>query len=126
LVAIGVIILTGTFQTWLQVRSWEGFVQSAYGVSVAVKIGLLALILVLAAFNLFVVRPGLAKAVGASSVAASSALARRFSLAVRAEIALAVVVLVVAAILTGLPPAREELARRAGGDLQGGPVDRQV
>src|ERR1700682_156219 len=93
--------------------------------SVAAKIGLLALMLVLAAFNLLVARPGLAKAAGANSVAASSALVRRFGLAVRGEVVLAVLVLMVAAVLTGLSPAREELARRAGGDLQGGPVDRQ-
>src|SRR5207302_6333074 len=36
------------------------------------------------------------------------------------------VILLVAAVLTGFSPAREELARQAGGDLQGGPVDRQV
>ena len=29
--AVGVIILTGTFQAWLQIGSWEGFVQTAYG-----------------------------------------------------------------------------------------------
>jgi len=43
---------------------------------------------------------------------------------------LAVVILLecalLAAVLTGLSPAREELAIRAGGDLQGGPVDRQI
>src|ERR1700682_3052364 len=94
--------------------------------SVAAKIGLLALMLVLAAFNLLVARPGLARTAGASSMAATSALVRRFGLAVRGEVALAVLVLLVAAVLTGLSPAREELARRAGGDLQGGPVDRQV
>jgi mono/diheme cytochrome c family protein len=36
------------------------------------------------------------------------------------------VVLLVAAVLTGLSPAREELARQAGGDLLGGQVDRPV
>src|SRR5205807_4727559 len=36
------------------------------------------------------------------------------------------VILLVAAVLNGFSPAREELARQAGGDLQGGPVDRQV
>ncbi|HLZ26003.1 MAG TPA: CopD family protein [Chloroflexota bacterium] len=126
LVAVGVIILTGTFQAWLEIGSWEGFVQTAYGLSVTTKIGLLALILVLAAFNLLVVRPGLARLATAGSTAATSKLARRFGLSVRGEIGLAIVVLGVAAVLTGLSPAREELAIRAGGDLQGGPVDRTV
>jgi mono/diheme cytochrome c family protein len=57
---------------------------------------------------------------------AASAVARRFTLALRAEILIGVVVLVVAAILTGLQPAREEIARQQNSDLQGGPVDRTV
>jgi copper transport protein len=126
LAAVGLIVVTGTFQAWLEVGSWEGFVQAAFGLSVLAKIGLLVLMLLLAAFNLLIVRPGLARMVGTSSGAAASALARRFSLAVRGEIAIGVIILVVAAILTGLSPAREELARRASGDVQGGPVDRQV
>ena len=126
LVAVSAIVLTGAFQAWLEVGSWEGFVQTAYGLSVTAKIGLMTLILLLAAFNLLVVRPGLAKTAAVSSAAKSSVLVRRFGLAVRGEVGLAVLVLMVAAVLTGLSPAREELARRAGGDLQGGPVDRQV
>jgi mono/diheme cytochrome c family protein len=60
------------------------------------------------------------------SAAAASTLARRFSNAVRGEVALGVVILIVAAVLTGLSPAREELARQASGDVLNGPVDRQV
>src|SRR5229473_3781815 len=122
LIAVGVIVATGTFQAWLEVGSWEGFVQTAYGLSVTIKIALLALMLVLAAFNLLIVRPGLARRAVVGS-ASASALARRFALAVRGEAALALVILLVAAVLTGFSPAREELAR---GDLQGGALDRQV
>jgi mono/diheme cytochrome c family protein len=80
---------------------------------------------VLAAFNLLIARPGLAR-VAVGSSAAASALGRRFSLAIRGEVAVGVVVLLVAAVLTGLSPARDELARRTGGDVISGPVDRQV
>jgi len=125
LTAVGVIAVTGTFQAWLEVGSWEGLVQTAYGLSITAKIGLLVLMLGLAAFNLLIVRPRLASVAGAGS-AAAAVLARRFSAAVRGEIALGLVVLIVAAILTGLSPARDELARQASGDVQGGPVDRQV
>ncbi|HEY1295720.1 MAG TPA: CopD family protein [Chloroflexota bacterium] len=127
LVAVGVIIVTGIFQAWLEVGSWEGFVQSGYGLSVTAKIALLAVMLVLGAFNLLVVRPGFARAArGGGAAATASTLARRFSLAVRGEVVLGICVLLAAAILTGLAPAREELARAAGAELQGGPVDRQV
>jgi copper transport protein len=125
LVAVVVIVVTGTFQAWLQVGSWEGLVQTAYGLSVTAKIGLLVLMLLFAAFNLLVVRPGLARQAASGSAAAASGLARRFSGSIRVEVALGIVVLVVAAILTGLAPARDELARRASGETSG-PVDRQV
>jgi copper transport protein len=120
LVAVGVIVVTGTFQAWLEVGSWEGLVQTGYGLSLTAKIGLLAVMLALAAFNLLIARPGLARQGGAS------ALARRLTLAIRGEVALGLTILGVAAVLTGLPPAREEIARRSGDVLQAGPVDRQV
>jgi copper transport protein len=125
LASVGLIVVTGTFQAWLEVGSWEGFVQSAYGLSVTVKIALLVLMLALAAFNLLIVRPGLARMAVSGSSAAASSLARRFAFAVRGEVVLGVAILIAAAVLTGLAPAREELARRSG-DLQSGPVDRQV
>jgi mono/diheme cytochrome c family protein len=125
LIAVGMIVVTGIFQTWLQVGSWEGLVQTAYGLSITVKIGLLILMLILAGFNLLVARPGLARMAAGGTAAAASALARRFSFSVRAEVALGIMVLGVAAILTGLSPARDELARQASGETSG-PVDRQV
>ena len=125
LVAVGVIVVTGTFQAWIEVGSWEGLVQTLYGLSLTAKIALLVLMLLLAGFNLLIVKPGLARLAASGSSAAASVLARRFALAVRGEVVLGVAVLVAAAVLTGLPPTREELARRSG-DLQAGPVDRQV
>ena len=125
LIAIVVIIVTGIFQAWLEVGSWDGFVQTGYGLSITAKVALLALILVLAAFNLLVVRPGLARAAATGSATAASGLARRFTWSVRGEVALGIGVLVAAAILTGLSPARDELARQASGETSG-PVDRQV
>jgi copper transport protein len=125
LIAVGVIILTGIFQAWLEVGSWEGFVSTAYGLSVTAKVGLLAVILLLAAFNLLLARPGLARMAAGGSSAAASGLARRFKLSVRLEVGLGIAVLVVAAILTGLSPARDELARQASGETSG-PVDKQV
>ena len=126
LISVGLIVVTGTFQAWLEVGSWEGLVQSAYGLSVTAKIVLLLVMLGLASFNLLVVRPGLARAAAGNSAAMAKSLARRFSLAVRGEVAVGLVVLAVAAVLTGLAPARDDLARASGSELQGGPVDRQV
>jgi copper transport protein len=125
-VSVALIVVTGTFQSWLQVGSWDGLIQTTYGLSIAAKIGLLVLMLLLGAFNLLIVRPGLAQRAGAAGSTAVSALARRFAMAVRAEVGLALLVLGVAAVLTGTSPAREEMARRSGGDVQSGPVDKTV
>jgi copper transport protein len=125
LVAVALIVVTGVFQTWLEVGSWDGLVQTVYGLSVTAKIGLLVLMLLLAGFNLLIVRPHFARMAASGSSAMGSALARRFALAIRGEVALGILVLAVAAVLTGISPAREELARRSG-DVQSGPVDRQV
>jgi copper transport protein len=125
LISVVVIIMTGTFQAWLEVGSWDGLIATAYGLSVTAKIGLLVVMLALGAFNLLIARPELARMAASGSSAAASSLARRFSRAVRLEIGLGIVVLVVAAILTGLSPARDELARASSGDITG-PVDKQV
>jgi copper transport protein len=124
-ISVVLIVVTGTFQAWLEVGSWAGLIQTAYGLSISAKIGLLALMLLFGAFNLLIVRPGLAKMAASGSAAAASGLAHRFGSAVRIEVALGAVVLLVAAILTGLAPARDELARETSGDITG-PVDKQV
>ena len=42
---MGLIVATGVFQTWLEVGSWDALVQTAYGLSITAKIGLLAITL---------------------------------------------------------------------------------
>src|SRR5207302_6088076 len=104
---------------------WEGLFQTMYGLSVTTKIVLLALTMLAAAFNLFIARPQLA-ALAIKQSATASTVARRFALAVRTELALLMLVLIAAAVLTGIAPAREEIARRSGSALQAGPLDRSV
>lgn len=125
LAAVIVIVLTGTFQAWLEVGSWEGLIQTAYGLSVTAKVGLLIVMLLFGAFNLLIVRPGLARSAASGSSGAASALARRFTAALRVEVGLGVLILAVAAVLVSVSPARDQLARAASGDISG-PVDKQV
>src|SRR5262245_54085996 len=89
--SVGVIIVTGTFQAWLEVGSWEGLFQTLYGLSVTTKIVLLAVTMVIAGFNLFIARPQLA-ALAVKQSAAASVVARRFAVAVRIELTLLTVV----------------------------------
>ena len=123
--AVAVLALTGAFQAWVQVGSFEALVQTAYGQSLTVKIGLTALMLACAAVNLVVLRPRLGGlSLNPTASTAVARLARLLSRTTRAELALGVGVLVAAAVLTGLAPGRDELARQIG--TQAGPVDRRV
>jgi copper transport protein len=92
LVAAAVVVLSGTVQAALEVGSWEGMLETSYGQLVLVKIALVAAMLALAGFNEWRGRR--------ATAGVSSGLRR----GVRAELALGVVVLGVAAILSGTPP----------------------
>ncbi|MBV9356836.1 MAG: CopD family protein [Chloroflexi bacterium] len=120
-----VIVATGVFQTWLEVGSWEALAQTAYGQSILTKIGLLAIMLVFGAYNLLVAGPRLSALAGKGSGLAR-AVAQRFRLSVRIELGVGLLVLGVAAMLTGLNPGREELANRSPDVTQPGPVDRTI
>ena len=117
------IVLTGTFQAWLEVGSWQALVQTAYGLSVTAKIGLMALMLAFGAFNLLVLRPRLAMLV-VQNAASVHGLASGLGRVVGAELALGAVVLGVAAVLSGLAPGRADLAQRANGHTS--PVDTRL
>jgi copper transport protein len=85
----GVLIVTGTAQGIVQVGAWDALLATAYGQALLVKIGLLLLMLVLAVINQRSLSGG------------------RFVRGVRLELALGLVALAVAAVLTGTPPARQ-------------------
>jgi copper transport protein len=89
LAASALVVLSGVVQAILEVGSWSALVATGYGQLVLVKIALLLAMLLMAAFNTWQVpkRP--------------PPILRR---GVRAELALGVVVLAVAAMLTGTPP----------------------
>nr|MDQ3044442.1 CopD family protein [Chloroflexota bacterium] len=107
LIAWAVMGLTGFYNAWLQVGNLTALRQTAYGQALSVKLFLLVPILALAAFNLFVVTRKLRHVDGPPFWS------RRFQLAVGAEAVLVVIVLLVVGRLTGLQPARDELASGA-------------
>ncbi len=123
LVCVVAVVLTGTFQAWLELGSWQALVQTAYGLSVSAKIALTVLMLGFGALNILVARPRLSMRV-ARRIAALGGVTRTFGRSVRAELVVGVVVLGVAAVLTGLAPGRADLAPQAGS--QPGPIDRRL
>jgi copper transport protein len=96
LAASAIVVLSGVVQAGIEVGSWTGLLDTAYGELVLIKVGLLAAMLGLAVFN---DRRGRALHVGANVLRGG----------VRAELVLGLLALATAAMLTGTPPTRGSL-----------------
>ncbi len=96
LAASAIVVLSGVVQAGIEVGSWTGLLDTAYGELVLIKVGLLAAMLGLAVFN---DRRGKAQHVGANVLRGG----------VRAELVLGLLALATAAMLTGTPPTRGSL-----------------
>jgi copper transport protein len=109
---VGLLALTGLYQSWVAVGQPEGLTRTPYGNALLVKLALVVPLLLLGGFNLLVARPGLvrtAREQARQAAARIGAQARRLQLVVAGEVALAFAVLLVTGILTNLAPAREAL-----------------
>jgi copper transport protein len=109
MVSVGLLVLTGVFGALIQVGRPEAF-GTIYGISLLVKIGGLAPMLLVAALNLLVFKPRLAAGVHSAVQARGEQvlqLARRFGLAVAAEVLLGVGILFATGVLTAAEPARD-------------------
>lgn len=103
-----VIITTGAFQTWRQVGSLDGLTKTTYGNLLLVKLGLFALLIVLAAGSRRWLR---ARRTSRSEFAP---LRRR----VAGEAVLGIAILAVTALLVNAQPARSALALPYSGELR--------
>jgi copper transport protein len=104
LVAVAVLVASGTYLAILQVTAWPVLFRSTYGQVVLAKIGGLALVLVLGAFNLFRTRARLRQA--ADRPEESELWARRLRRSVGGEVMVTTVVVFLAAALVSLAPPR--------------------
>jgi copper transport protein len=124
LIAWSTLALTGTYAAWLHVGSRDALLHTGYGKALLVKLALLVPILLLAAFNLFVVTSRLHTLAGEPEhIRAWTA---RFRYAVGAEAVLAIAVLAAVGALTAQSPAREAIASSPAGievNLTGGERD---
>ncbi len=93
LAAAAIVLISGVVQAAIEVGSWTGLLHTAYGELVLMKVGLLAAMLGLAAFN---DRRGRVQKVGGNVLRGG----------VRAELVLGLLALATAAMLTGTPPTR--------------------
>jgi copper transport protein len=119
--AVLTLIATGTLQTIEHLPTLSALWQTAYGRSIAVKIGLLSLALVLGAVNLLVTTPRLAAAGAREDPALGGGGARLLRRTVSGEVALVASTVFAAGVLTSLPPPASALGRASDALARVGP-----
>jgi copper transport protein len=103
MVSVGVLIIAGTINGYLQVRTWSALWETKYGLLLLGKIGLLLPLLALGAYNNRFAVPRLKAGL------ASLPERRRFLQAAGLELTLMVAVVGVTAVLVNAPPAKSEV-----------------
>lgn len=102
LIAVAVIVATGSYASWVEVRALRALTGATYGIVLLSKIGVFIPIVVLGAINNRVMKPRIERA-GRDT---SEAPLRGFRRLLFGEVALAAVVLALTALLVNLPPAK--------------------
>ena len=103
---VGTLIVTGVFNGWAQVTAPEA-IDTPYGSALAVKTALVAVLLLFGAFNLWWVRPRLARDHSSEGWLSRS---------VGVEVLLALLVLGSVGFLTSVEPARQVASRAGAGE----------
>ena len=102
-ICVLVLLITGIYAAWLHIPSWKSFVSTQYGLALLAKLILVAAMLLIAVVNWRRVLPALAGFSQQPDIYRKWA--GRFRILITNEAALGIVVLLVVAILTSLPPA---------------------
>lgn len=101
--------LTGAYSAYLQVGSWNGLIDTAYGRTLTAKLVVLSPALVLAATNLLVISPRIRQR-SRDGENDATRWTNRLAFTVAAETALVVIALLIVGRLIGQQPGREEQA----------------
>jgi copper transport protein len=103
--SVGVLLVAGIINAYLEVGAWRGLWQSTYGELILTKAALTLPLLALGAFNNRVIVPTLRAGTPSPTVRA------RFLRAATAELAVLAVIVGVTAVLIDEPPAKNEVAQ---------------
>lgn len=112
--AVGVILASGAYLSYRHVGSWGALVSTAYGRILLLKIGLALVPFLIAATNLFWVKPRLRRTYDQPEAPAALAIRRRFRTLVTVETVFAVLILVAAGLLTDMQRAQDAPLLSAG------------
>lgn len=111
LVFAGIAATTGVFAAWLHVGTVEGLWRSGYGRTLLLKLGVLSIVALTGAYNWRRVKPTLGDTAGTRRIRRSAAV----------EIAVAVAVLAVTAVLVARPTGVDEMRAEPGRTATGHP-----
>jgi copper transport protein len=113
--SVAVIAVTGTVRAWMEVRTLAGLTGYAYGITLLVKLAVVACLLTVGAVNNRWSKPRIQRAVEAAELTGQGASAlRTLRRLVLLEVLLAAVVLAVAAALVNLEPPHVSMGMEAG------------
>lgn len=101
LTSVALLAATGLYSAWLHVQTLEALVSTSYGRALSLKIGFFLILLLLGAVNFVVLSPRLRQEAGRAGL--------WLQRTVRAELAIGLLVLVAAGLITSLSPAFEAL-----------------
>lgn len=101
-ISVGFLAATGIYLAWQHVAGWTALIGTAYGLTLLVKLGIAAIMIGLAAFNLLVIKPRLNNAYESDTPAPAKQTLLRFRRVVSAEAVGALLLLLAAGVLTDL------------------------
>jgi copper transport protein len=109
--SVGVLIVAGVVNGYLQVRTWRALWETTYGLLLLGKVGLLLPLLALGAYNNRYAVPRLKAKI------ASRGERRRFLQAAGAELTIMIAVVAVTAVLVNAPPAKTEIEMHGAAEM---------
>ncbi|GEM_PF-1334473 len=115
-VAVGVLIISGSYLSFLHVGSWTAMMGTAYGRTLLFKLALAGVAMLAGGYNLVVIKPQLDRAIDQPEL--GPRLQRRFRRTVLVEATAGLLVLAAAGALTALPRSRDPQPTVAAGPLQ--------
>jgi copper transport protein len=115
-VAVGALLVTGSYLSFLHVGSWTALIGTAYGRVLLLKVALVGVVMLIGGYNLLVIKPQLDRAIDHPE--AGPQLQHRFRRTVLIEATVGVLVLASAGILTALPRSKDPQPAVAAGPLQ--------
>lgn len=114
--AVGVLIVTGSYLSFLHIGSWTALIGTAYGRTLLLKLAFAGVALLIGGYNLIVTKPRLDRAIERAE--SGPQIQQRFRRTVLIEATAGLLVLASAGMLTALPRSKDPQPTVAAGPLQ--------